>query len=53
VEVIEQPHQVLCKILIGNKEALIPIHEETLEKIDKKEKKIFLTLPDGLLEIYR
>ena len=53
LEVIEQPHQVLCKILLDNKEALIPIHEEFLDKIDKKNRKVFVTLPDGLLEIYR
>jgi 16S rRNA processing protein RimM len=52
-EVIEQPHQVLCKIFIGEKEALIPIHAETLEKIDKKKKQLYLILPEGLLEIYR
>ncbi len=51
-EVIEQPHQVLCKIFIGGKEALIPIHEETLKKIDKKTKQLYVTLPDGLLEVY-
>jgi 16S rRNA processing protein RimM len=53
LEVIEQPHQLLCKILLNDKEALIPIHEEFLDKIDKKNRKIFVTLPDGLLEIYR
>ena len=53
LEIIEQPHQVLCKILLNNKEALIPIHEEFLDKIDKKSRKVFVTLPDGLLEIYR
>lgn len=52
LEVIEQPHQVLCKILLNGKEALIPIHEEFLDKIDKKNRKVFVTLPDGLLEIY-
>jgi 16S rRNA processing protein RimM len=53
LEIIEQPHQVLCKILLNGKEALIPIHEEFLDKIDKKGRKVFVTLPDGLLEIYR
>ncbi len=53
IEVIEQPHQVLCKILIDNKEALLPVHEETLEKIDKKNRRLFLKLPEGLLDIYR
>jgi len=31
---------------------LIPIHEDSLEKIDTKNRKVFVTLPDGLLEIY-
>src|SRR5665647_497825 len=53
LEIIEQPHQVLCKILLNGKEALIPIHEGFLDKIDKKNRKVFVTLPDGLLEIYR
>ncbi len=53
IEVIEQPHQILCSILLDGKEALIPIHDESLEKIDKKNRKVFVTLPDGLLDIYR
>lgn len=53
IEVIEQPHQVLCKIMLENKEALLPVHENSLEKIDKKNRKLFLNLPDGLLDIYR
>lgn len=54
LEVIEQPHQVLCKIeLAPGKEALIPIHEETLRKLDKKKKEVHVELPDGLLDVYR
>jgi 16S rRNA processing protein RimM len=52
-EVIEQPHQVLCKILYQGKEALIPVHEETLRKIDKKGKVVHVELPDGLLDVYK
>jgi 16S rRNA processing protein RimM len=52
-EVIEQPHQVLCAIIIEGKEALIPIHEDSLEKVDKKNRKLYVTIPDGLLEIYK
>lgn len=52
IEVIEQPLQVLCKIMYKGNEALIPIHEESLDKIDKKKKQVFVNLPDGLLEIY-
>jgi 16S rRNA processing protein RimM len=54
LEVIEQPHQVLCKIALdGGKEALIPVHEETLRKVDKKKKEVHVELPDGLLDVYR
>ena len=52
VEVIEQPHQLLCVILYQGKEALIPIHEESLEKLDKKNRKIYVSLPEGLLDLY-
>jgi 16S rRNA processing protein RimM len=52
IEVIEQPHQVLCTILYKGKEALIPVHEANLLKVDKKNKKVFVVLPEGLLEIY-
>jgi 16S rRNA processing protein RimM len=53
LEVIEQPHQLLCRILLNGNEALIPVHEATLQKIDKRNKRVHLTLPDGLLDIYR
>ena len=53
LEVIEQPHQILCSILLNGKEALIPVHEDSLEKIDKKKRQVFVKLPDGLLDIYR
>ena len=53
LEVIDQPHQLLCRISLNGNEALIPVHEATLQKIDKKKKQVHLTLPDGLLDIYR
>ncbi|MFN8247857.1 MAG: ribosome maturation factor RimM [Ferruginibacter sp.] len=52
IEVIEQPHQVLCTIMYKGKEALIPVHEASLLKLDKKNRKVYLDLPKGLLEIY-
>lgn len=53
LEVIEQPHQLLCRIDLEGKEALIPVHQETLLKVDKKNRKLFLELPEGLLDIFR
>lgn len=53
LEVIEQPHQLLCRIDLEGKEALIPVHEATLQKLDKKKKQVHVILPDGLLDVYR
>ncbi len=52
VEVIEQPHQILCRLLIQEKEVLIPLNEETLLKINYRAKRIDISLPSGLLDIY-
>ncbi|HWB28825.1 MAG TPA: hypothetical protein VG738_25300 [Chitinophagaceae bacterium] len=52
-EVIEQPHQVLLRTTLNGNEALLPLHQETLEKIDRKKQEVHLALPDGLLDIYR
>jgi 16S rRNA processing protein RimM len=52
LEVIEQPQQVLCRLDIKGKEVLIPLHEDSLKKIDHKNKIIKVELPEGLLEIY-
>lgn len=51
-EVIEQPHQILCRIDFNGKEAFIPLHEETIQKIDRKKQQVIVSLPPGLLEIY-
>ena len=53
LEVIEQPHQVLLRIDLEGKEALIPLHEESLDGIDHDKKEIHVVLPDGLLDVYR
>jgi 16S rRNA processing protein RimM len=53
IEVVEQPHQILCKIIFNGKEALIPLHENSLEKTDKKNRRLFVNLPEGLLDIYK
>lgn len=52
LELIEQPHQLLCRLDIKGKEVLIPLHEQTLQKINHKKKEVLVELPDGLLEIY-
>ena len=53
LEVIEQKHQTLCKVMLGKDEAWLPVHEETLKHVDAKKRQVFLQLPDGLLDVYR
>lgn len=52
IEVIEQPHQIICTIIYKGKEALIPVHEANILKLDKKNKKLYIDIPDGLWEVY-
>ncbi len=52
LEVIEQPHQLLCRLEIQNKEVLIPLHENFVQKINHRKKEVRVILPDGLLDIY-
>jgi len=51
-EVIEMPLQVLAKVTIRGKEALLPLNEQSLVKVDKKKQTVYLQLPEGLLDIY-
>jgi 16S rRNA processing protein RimM len=52
IGVIEQPHQMLCRIEINQKEVFIPLNEDTLKKIDHDKKEVKVELPEGLLDIY-
>ena len=52
LELIEQPHQLLCRLDIKGKEVLIPLHEGSLKKVNHRKKEVLVELPDGLLEIY-
>ena len=52
LEVIEQPLQILLRLEMEGKEVLIPLHETTLQRIDHKNKKVLVNLPDGLLDVY-
>jgi len=52
LEVIEQPHQLLCRLEIKGKEVLIPLNENFLQKINHTKKQVNVELPEGLIEIY-
>src|SRR4029078_12342157 len=52
LEIIEQPHQLLCRVEIKGKEALIPLHKNFLQGINHAKKHVNVELPEGLIEIY-
>ena len=50
-EVIEQPQQLLCRILLKGKEVLIPLNESTLLARDQQAKTVSVQLPEGVLDM--
>jgi 16S rRNA processing protein RimM len=51
-EVIEMPMQVLARLTYKEKEVLLPLNEQSLVKVDKKNQIVHVDLPEGLLDIY-
>lgn len=51
LDIIEMPQQQLLQIDHHGKEILIPVAEEFISKIDKKNKIIYINTPEGLIEI--
>ena len=43
--------QPVFEVLIKSNKVMIPIHEDLIDKIDKKNKIIHVDIPDGLIEI--
>lgn len=52
LEVIEMPHQLLGRITLHGKDVLIPLHGETLLKVDRRQKQVHVQLPEGLLDVF-
>lgn len=52
VDVIEYPHQALFQIDAAGKEVLVPIVDDFIRMVDREQRKLTLSLPEGLLEIY-
>jgi 16S rRNA processing protein RimM len=48
----EYPQQLIAAIIIKEKEVLIPLTEDFLERVDDSEKKVYLNLPEGLIDLY-
>ncbi|GAA5031886.1 ribosome maturation factor RimM [Marivirga lumbricoides] len=51
-QVYEAGHQDLIGMDYQQKEVLIPINDDIINSVDRENKIIMVTLPDGLLELY-
>lgn len=49
----ELPQQQMVTVNMDGKELLFPFSEDWLHEIDTEKKKLFVSLPDGLVELYR
>ncbi len=50
--ILELPHQSLFQIRHGEKEILVPVVDEIIQKVDRKKKILTIEAPPGLIEIY-
>ncbi|MGN0032971.1 MAG: ribosome maturation factor RimM [Candidatus Limimorpha sp.] len=51
-DVIEYPTQAVIQVMKDGKEILIPVHDDIITKIVKKEKSIVVRTPEGLVNMY-
>jgi len=51
-DIYQTAQQWLAQVRVNGNEALLPIIEQTLKSVDMKQKKVFVDMPDGLLEVY-
>lgn len=51
IEAIEFPSNPQLLVAHGDKEVFVPISDNFYKGIDKKKKEIFVSLPDGLIEV--
>ena len=51
-KVLDMPHQTIGQIKNGDKEVLVPMIPEFIERVDRNEKILYLNLPEGLTDVY-
>lgn len=51
-DVYEMPQQLMLGVIVNGVEALIPLHDDFLVRVDKKAKRIVMKLPPGLIDVY-
>lgn len=51
-QVIEYPAQPLFQIMKNGTEVLVPVIDEVIDKVDRQSKTLYITAPNGLIELY-
>ena len=51
-QVLDYPHQAILQVICNEKEILIPITDEIINRVDRLNKAIEITAPEGLIEFY-
>ena len=50
-EIVELPQQMMALVQYQGKELLIPLNESLIKELDPAQKKLYMVLPEGLLEL--
>jgi len=51
-EILDRLMQPVIKIKSGKHEVMIPLSEGAIKKVDRAEKKLYVSSPEGLIELY-
>ena len=51
-EVLEYPTQAILQVMKGDKEILIPIIDQVIQNVDRVNKKLYVSAPEGLIDMY-
>lgn len=51
-EVLEYPHQAVLRVLLKEKEILIPVTDEIILDVDRLKRIVHTKAPEGLIELY-
>jgi 16S rRNA processing protein RimM len=51
-QVVEYPAQPLFQIMKNGVEVLVPVIDKVIDRVDRENKTLFITAPNGLIELY-
>lgn len=51
-QIDEYPQQFIATVIIDSKPVMFPLSNDFIDEIDEEEKKLYISLPEGLIDIY-